>query len=201
MIVSAAVVLLLLIGGLIYWNISSTQADTALGAAMDTYDGPLAQPGAPAEAGAYQSAGERSKAANQKFTEVARQYGWLAQGGKAHYFAGLTDLDLGQTAQAETELKTAAGSWDHNLSNLANLALAGLYHKTNRDSQAIDLYTALVAKPSATVSAGAAQLDLASLYAETGKLDQARALWAKVKDSDKDGPAGQIATQKLGGRE
>jgi predicted negative regulator of RcsB-dependent stress response len=55
------------------------------------------------------------------------------------------------------------------------------------------------AKPSETVSASVAQLDLADLYAETGKQDQARALWAKVKDADKDGAAGQIATQKLAG--
>ena len=201
MIASAAVVLLLLIGGLIYWNVSSTSADTALGAALDIYGAPLAQPGAPAEAGIFQSSGDRTKAANEKFIEVARQYGWLPEGAKAHYFVGLTDLNMGQNAPAETELKTAAGSWDHNLSNLAKLALAGLYHKTGRDSQAIDLYNALAAKPSVTVSTGVAQLDLASLYAETGKLDQARDLWAKIKDSDKDGPAGQIATQKLAGRE
>ena len=64
------------------------------------------------------------------------------QGAKAHYFAGITDQELGQTASAETELKTAAGSWDHNLANLAKLALAGLYHQTARDPQAIDLYNA-----------------------------------------------------------
>jgi hypothetical protein len=42
-----------------------------------------------------------------------------------------------------------------------------------------------------------AQLDLADLYAVEGKQDQARALWAKVKDADKDGAAGQVAAQKL----
>jgi len=200
MIVSGAVVLLLLVGGLIYWNVSSTHADSALGAALDTYDAPLAQPGAPAEIGIYPTASERSKAANQQFAAVAKEYGWLPQGAKAHYFAGITDQELGQTAQAETELKTAAGSWDRNLSNLANLALARLYHQTGRDGQAIDLYNALAAKPSETVSASVAQLDLAALYEATGKQDQARALWAKVKDSDKDGAAGQIATQKLAGK-
>jgi predicted negative regulator of RcsB-dependent stress response len=200
MVISAAVVLVLCIGGLIYWNVSSTKADSALGAALDTYDAPLAQPGAPAEIGIYPTASERSKAANQQFAAVAKEYGWLPQGAKAHYFAGITDQELGQTAQAETELKTAAGSWDRNLSNLANLALARLYHQTGRDGQAIDLYNALAAKPSETVSASVAQLDLAALYEATGKQDQARALWAKVKDSDKDGAAGQIATQKLAGK-
>jgi len=50
-------------------------------------------------------------------------------------------------------LKVAAKAWDRNLSNLAKLALAGLYHQTNRDGEAIDLYNALAAKPSDTVSA------------------------------------------------
>jgi len=47
------------------------------------------------------------------------------------------------------------------------------------------------------VSTAVAQLDLADLYAAEGKQDQARALWAKVKDADKDGAAASIATQKL----
>ena len=63
-------------------------------------------------------------------------------------------------------------AWERNLSNLAKLALAGLYHQTNRDAQAIDLYNAMVAKPSETVSAAVAQLDLADLYAATGKQDR-----------------------------
>ena len=57
-----------------------------------------------------------------------------------------------------------------------------------------------MAKPSTTVPATTAQLALADLYAATGKQDQARALWAKVKDSDKDGMAGSLATQKLSGK-
>jgi predicted negative regulator of RcsB-dependent stress response len=112
----------------------------------------------------------------------------------------VTDAVLGRSGPAETELKAAADAWDHNLSNLAKLALAGLYHQTNRDAQAIDLYNAISAKPSVTVSAAVAQLDLADLYAASGKRDMARVLWAKVKDADKDGAAGSIAAQKLTGQ-
>ncbi|HEY1159128.1 MAG TPA: coatomer subunit epsilon [Terracidiphilus sp.] len=198
--ISAAVVLAVVVGGLIFWSLRSAAADSALGAALDTYDAALAVPGAPAENGVYATAADRSKAANKQFVAVAQQYGWLPEGAKAHYFAGITDQELGQTASAETELKQAAGAWnwgDRNLSNLAKLALAGLYHRTARDAQAIDLYNALAAKPSETVSASVAQLDLADLYAAAGKQDQARAIWAKVKDADKDGAAGSIAAQKL----
>jgi Tfp pilus assembly protein FimV len=59
----------------------------------------------------------------------------------------------------------------------------------------------LIAKPSVTVPEGEAQLDLASLYVDEGKQDQARALWAKVKDADKTGAAGSIASQKLTGKQ
>jgi tetratricopeptide (TPR) repeat protein len=197
-VVSVAAVVILLGGGLAYWNIRSTASEVALGAALDIYTAPLAQPGAPPESGVYPTAGERSKVANEKFVAAAKDFGWLPEGSKAHYFAGVTYQELGQTASAETELKAAAGSWDRNLSNLAKLALASLYHQTARDAQAIELYNALVAKPSETVSAGVVQLALADLYAAQGKQDQARALWAKVKDADKDGAAGSIAAQRLG---
>ncbi len=196
-VVSAVVVVVLAIAAVVFFNVRGSAADSALGAALDTYSAPLAQPGAPAESGVYASASDRSKAANKQFVTVVAQYGWMPQGSKAHYFAGVTYQDLGQTASAETELKAASGSWDRNLSNLAKLALANLYHSTARDAQAIEIYTALAAKPSETVSAGVAQLDLADLYAAAGKQDQARALWAKVKDSDKEGAAGSIAAQKL----
>ena len=197
--ITAGAALVLGAAVLIFWNVREASANAALGAAMDTYSAFLAEPGAPPQKGTFPSAAERSKAANQQFVAVANQYSWLPQGAKAEYFAGVTYQELGQNGQAETELKKAADSWDRNLSNLARQALASLYHQTGRDTQAIDLYNAIVAKPSETVSAGAAQLALADLYVATGKQDQARALWAKVKDSDKDGAAGSIAAQKLAG--
>jgi tetratricopeptide (TPR) repeat protein len=200
----AVVVLAVIVGGLIFWNLRTTTADSALGAALDTYDAALATPGAPAENGVYSTAADRSRAANKQFLDAAQKYGWLPQGAKAHYFAGITDQELGQTAAAETELKQAAAglNWgDRNLSNLAKLALANIYHQSSRDPQAIDLFNQLIAKPSETVSASVAELDLADLYAAAGNQGQARALWAKVKDADKDGAAGSIATQKLAAKQ
>ncbi|HUV69273.1 MAG TPA: hypothetical protein VMW15_06390 [Terracidiphilus sp.] len=195
------IALILVVGGLIFWNIRSAAADTALGAALDTYTGPLAQPGLPAGNGVYATAADRSKAANTQFANVAQQYGWLPQGTKAHYFVGITDAELGQNASAEAELKIAAGSWNRNMANLAKLALAGVYRQTARDPQAIAIYNELVSKPSQTVSAAVAQLALADLYVTEGKQDQARALWAKVKDADKDGAAGAVAAQKLAAKQ
>jgi len=195
--VISGVIVALAVGGSIYWNARTSAADAALGQAIDLYDTPLALPAAPPEAGVYTTAAARAKEANREFVAIAHDFSGLPEAAKARYFAGVTSIELGQDGNAETELKAAAGSWDRNLANLAKLALAGLYRQTNRDSQAISLYNELAAKPSTTVSAGVAQLDLADLYVAEGKADQARALWAKVKDADKDGAAGQIAEQKL----
>lgn len=199
-VVTAAIVIVVVVGALVFWSMKTTAADRALGAALDLYSTPLAVPGAPPEKNVYNSAADRAKEANREFVAVANDFGWLGAGAKAHYFAGVTYQELGLTGSAESELKTASGSWDRNLSNLAKIALAGVYRQTGRDAQAIDLYNAVAAMPSTTVPAAVAQLDLADLYVSTGKQDQARAIWAKVKDSDKDGMAGSIATQKLSGK-
>ena len=200
-VISAVVVVAICLGILIYRSVRSAAADQALGAALNVYTATLAEAGTTAAQGEYTSAEARAKEANRQFVAVAHDFSWLPQGSKARYFAGITYEDLGQNDAAEKELKTVAGSWNRDLSNLAKLALAGLYHNTARDDQAIKLYEALAGKPSTTVSASVAQLDLASLYADQGKQDQARALWAKVKDADKDGEAGSIAAQKLAAKQ
>jgi len=195
--IAVVAVLALLIAGVILYNQRSESAETALGAALDVYTAQLAPPGAPAQKDVYSTSADRAKAANLKFVAVANQYGMISAGKKAHYFAGLTYQELGQTASAETELKAAASSWDSNLSSLAKFALAGFYHQTSRDPQAIELYNALVAKPTQAVPAYTAQLALADVYAASGKTDQAKQIWAKIKDADKTGPAGSMAAEKL----
>ncbi len=198
--ITAGAVLVVGIGALTYWALRTSAADAALGSALDVYTTPLAIPGAPPEPGVYSTSADRAKEANREFVAVAHDFGWLPEGTKAHYFAGVTFEEMGQTGSAESELTIASHSWDRNLANLAKLALAGLYRQTGRDNEAADLYNQIVAKPSTTVSVGVAQLDLADLYASEGKQDQARALWAKVRDADKEGAAGQIAAQKLIGK-
>ena len=198
--ITIGVAVIVVVGVAVIVGLKSATANVVLGSALDVYSAPLLPPGAPPESGVYATAAERSKAANQKFVAMADEYGWLPQGTKAHYFAGITYEEMGQNGPAETELKKAADAWDRNIANLAKVALASLYHQTNRDAQAIDLYNGIAAKPSVTVSAAVAQLDLADLYVATGKRDMARVLWAKVRDSDKDGAAGSIAAQKLSGQ-
>lgn len=199
--VTVVLALLIVVGGGMFWSMRSSAADTALGAAMDLYSTPLATPGAPAEPNVYSTTAERAKAANAQFQAVADKYGMMKQGKMAKYFLGLTYEEMGQNSNAEAALKDVAGSWDRNVANLAKIALAGFYQQNGRTNDAVDLYNQVIAKPSTTVSASVAQLDLADLYAAQGKQDQAKALWAKVQDADKEGAAGSIAAQKLGAKQ
>ncbi|MFZ0303897.1 MAG: coatomer subunit epsilon, partial [Terracidiphilus sp.] len=155
-VISGAVALVLVVSGSVYWNMRTSAAEQALGSALDVYTEPLAEPGVP-DSGTYTTAVGRATEANREFVAIAHNFSGLPETAKAHYFAGVTYMDLGQNGPAETELKAAAGSWSRNIANLAKLALAGLYHQTGRDSDAINVYNGLVAKPSVTVSAAAAQ--------------------------------------------
>jgi predicted negative regulator of RcsB-dependent stress response len=195
-----ALVLIGLVIGITVWQQHRTeQVSNAFGAAMSTYTAPLNQPGAPALPGGYPSANARAAAAHKSFEEVASRYSSTKVGKMARYFAGLTAIEMGNPNGAEGDLKAVADSSDRNLSNLAKLALAGLYQSSKRESQAAELYQQLISKPSTTGPATTAELQLAALYEQTAP-DKAKALYAKIKDQDKTGAAGQQASQKLGGQ-
>jgi tetratricopeptide (TPR) repeat protein len=166
---------------------------------MQAYQTPLAQPGqaVPPGVDTYPSIAERAKAAGALFQAVADKYGMTPDGRNALYFAGITYIEAGQNQQAEDSLKKVAGGWNGDLAALAKFALAQLYRNTGRDSQAIDLYTQLSAKSAATVPYGLAQLQLADTYESEGKADDARKIYASLKDKDPKGPAGIAAAGKL----
>jgi tetratricopeptide (TPR) repeat protein len=194
--IALVVVLIAIVGAAAAYEHRSSEASVALGQALEIYNSPLRQPGEPADDGSYVSTADRAKVANQQFNDVASHYGSLEAGRTARYFAGLTAIDLGKNAEAESNLKQVASSYHKDLAALAKVALAGLYIKTGRNSDAIDLYKQLIAKPTDTVPASAAQLQLAQLY-ETTDPQQAKQIYAVLKDKDKTTAAGQIATQKL----
>jgi tetratricopeptide (TPR) repeat protein len=193
-----AVIVVVVLSAIIY-NSRSESASAAFGAAMQAYQTPLAQPEQPAPAGmkTYTTTVERAKAANALFSDVANKYGMTPAGQNARYFVGLTDIESGQTQAAEDTLKKVAGGWDSNLAGLAKFALAQLYRDSGRDPQAIDLYNELIKKPTTTVPAGLAQLQLADVYQSEGKTDLAKKQLADLKDKDAKGTAGAIAAEKL----
>ena len=198
-----AIIVLLVLVGVIY-NRRSDAAATGFGEGMQVFQSPLAVAGQPPMPGVktYASVAERAMAANKVFANVADHYGMTKDGKNARYFVGLTAMEAGQNQTAESTLQAVANGWDKDLSNLAKLALADLYHQTARDGQAIELYNQLTANPSSTVPASTAQISLAELYTAEGKTEQARKIYAQLKDKDKDakgqpGVASTIASQKL----
>ncbi len=201
-IVSAAVLLVVILVAVlsivIYQN-RSEKASEAFGAAMQTYQTPLAAPGQQVPPGVktFASVTDRAKASSDQFMQVSKQYGSTPDGKNALYFAGLTYIEAGQNATAEETLKKVAGGWNHDLSDLAKLALAQMYRQTARDAQAIDLYNQIAAKPSTSVPAGIAKLQLADLYMGENKPEDARKIYAELKDKDGKSAAGIIAAQKL----
>jgi predicted negative regulator of RcsB-dependent stress response len=195
-VIAAVICLAIVVAGLVLYGKRSAAAELALGEAMDTYNTPLAQPGQPATPGerTFSTAAERAKLANQQFVQIANQYGLFEAGKTARYFAGLTAIDMGQTGTAETYLKQVANGHDAALASLAKLALANLYQQTNRSGQAAELLQQLISKPTSTVPADAARLQLAALYEKTNPAEANR-IYAQLKSSKT--AAGEIAAQKL----
>jgi tetratricopeptide (TPR) repeat protein len=193
------VVIIVLVGGFVFFSSRSEQASVAFGAAMQEYQAPLALPGQPVPAGmkTYASVAERAKAANALFLAAADKYSITPAGKNSRYFVGLTYMEAGENASAESTFKQVASGWNSDLAGLANLALAQLYRQTCRTAQAIEVYNQLAAKPSTTVPAGLAQLQLAELYEAQGQPDAAKKIYAQLKDKDAKGAAGQLAAQKL----
>ena len=193
-----AVIVIVVLGAVIYNN-RSDSASVAFGAAMQAYQTPLAQPDQPVPPGVktYSSTAERAKAAGAQFADVANKYGMTPAGRNALYFEGLTQIESGQTQQAEDTLKKVSSSWDSNLAGLAKFALAQLYRDSGRNDQAIELYQDLMKKPTTTVPAGLAQLQLADVYQAEGKPDLAKKQLADLQDKDAKGPAGALAKEKL----
>ena len=186
------------VGSILLYQHRQEEAAVAFGSAMDIYSSPVAQPGTPQQPGVrtYPTSAARAQAAHAQFASVADKFGWTSAGKNALYFSGLTDMEMGKTAEAETTLKKAARDGDKNLAALANLALVSLYQKTGRMADAINLLNHLAAKPATTVPASEAKLELASIYEKTNP-EQAKQIYAQLKDKDAQTAAGQIAAQKL----
>ena len=198
-----AVVALIVIGGVFAFLGShrAEAANEALAAAMQTYDAPINTPEQPVPPGtrSFNSLEDRAKAANGEFAAVANKYGMTDAGRNALYLEGVTAMQTGQNATAETLLKKSAGSWNHDVSTLAAMALAGLYRGTARESLAVEQYNKVIAKPSTLVPAGLAQLELADMYEADGKTADAKKIYAQIKDKDPKSASAEIATKKLSG--
>ncbi|MGC1869582.1 MAG: tetratricopeptide repeat protein [Acidobacteriaceae bacterium] len=200
LLVSGLVVAVLVIGisSILFYQHRQEEASVAFGAAMDVYSAPVNQPGTPPQPGVrtFPSAVARAKTANAEFLKVADSFGSTDAGKNALYFAGLTYMEMGNTASAEATLKKVEDHGDANLSSLADMALVSLYRQNGRTSDAIAMLKKLIAHPTTAVPVGQSKLELASVYEQTNPA-QAKQIYAQLKDKDTKTTAGQIAAQKL----
>jgi len=200
----ALLLILVIVGGYSLYQHRTAEAQTAFGEAMQVYQTPIVRPDQPLPPGmkAFNTAKERAEKANALFTQAANQYGMTEPGKNALYFSGLTYMEAGQNSQAEETLKKVASSFNGDAAALGKDALAQLYAQTGREGQAVTLYQELAKGHATTVPPDLAQLQLADMYAAEGKTEQARQIYAQIKDRDK-GPKGkpgiaaQVASQKL----
>ena len=198
-VIAVVVVLALIIGGWAFINYRDQQAKGELASAIQKYDAPVRPAGTPATPDilSYASSQERAKAANAEFTHIADKYSFTQSSRLARYFEGVTLHDMGDNAGAEKALSEVADSRYKEIASLAKLALASIYHDTNRDPQAIEIYKQLADHPTLSVGKGTAQFLLASLYEEVHQPDQARTLYQQMQKENPSTPVAQLASQRL----
>jgi tetratricopeptide (TPR) repeat protein len=198
-VVAIVVLFALVIGGWAFINYRDQQASSELAGAMQKYDAPIRPAGTPATPDmlSYGSSQERAKAANADFTRIADKYTFTQSSRVARYFEGITLHDMGDNAGAEKNLKEVADSRYKEIASLAKLALASIYHDTNRDPQAIEIYKQLADHPTVSAGRSSAQFLLASLYEEDHQPDEARKLYQQIRKENPSSPADQLASQRL----
>jgi len=193
------VVVAIILGGWAFINYRDQQARVELATAIQKYSAPVRPAGTPAtpDTLSFASSEERAKVTNAEFTHIADKYRFTQSSAVARYFEGVTSHELGDNAGAEKTLQQVADGRYKDIAGLAKLALAAIYHDTNRDPQAIAIYKELAEHPSASVGKNTAQFLLASLYEETNQPAQARSLYEQMLKESPTSPAAQMATQRL----
>ena len=202
LLVAGAIVLALaaiVVGGWYYLSQQDQKASVDFSRAIRTLDTPVRPPNMPPQPDnpSFASSKERATAAHKQFQEIADKYPHTHAADFAHYFLGLTSSDMGDNAAAERELQQVASYRNADLSALAKFALATVYRNTNREKQAIDVYKQIVAKPTATVSKVAAQMELAATYQAANQPLEAKRLYEQIQKENPASEASQLASAKL----
>ena len=186
-------------GSWYYLNQQDQQASVEFSQAIRTLDTPIRPPNMPAQADnpSFASTKERAQAARKQFQQIVDKYPHTHAADFAHYFLGLTANDMGDNTAAERELQSVASYHNAELAALGKFALASVYRNTNRDKQAIDLYKAIVAKPTSTVGKVAAQMELAATYQSSNQPLEAKRVYEQIQKENPATEVAQVATAKL----
>jgi len=199
----SVVVAVILIGGVAggwyYLNVQDEKASLDLNQAVRTLGTQLRPAGSPEQPDfpTFTSAKERAEAAQKKFQAIVDNYPHTRTADMAHYFLGVTAVELSDNAAAERNFKQVASAGNREVASLAKDALASLYGQTNRTKEAVALYQELINKPTTSVSKVTAQLQLAELYQNANQPLDAKRIYEQIKKENPSSEAGELATQKL----
>jgi TolA-binding protein len=199
----SVVVAVILIGGVAggwyYLNLQDEKASLDLNQAVRTLGTQLRPAGTPEQPDfpTFTSAQERAQAAQKKFQAIVDNYPHTRTADMAHYFLGVTAVQLSDNAAAERHFKQVSSAGNREVASLAKDALASLYGQTNRTKDAIALYQELINKPTTSVSKVTAQLQLAELYQAANQPLDAKRIYEQIKKENPSSEAGELAAQKL----
>jgi tetratricopeptide (TPR) repeat protein len=202
-IIVALIVAILVIGGALggwyYLNAQDQKASLDLSQAVRTMDTQLRPAGTPEQPDfpTFTSAKERAQAAQKQFQAIIDKYPHTRTADMAHYFVGVTSVEMGDNAAAERDFKDVSSRGNRQVASLAKDALAGLYANTGRIKEAVPLYDELIKKPTDSVSKVTAQLQLAEAYQNNNQPLDAKRLYEQIKKENPSQEAGQLASQKL----
>ena len=193
------VILALVLGGWAYINYRDQQAREQLAQAIQKFNEPVRPAGTPASPDfpSYGSNEERGKATNAEFVRIADKYSYTQSSAVARYFAGISARDMGDNATSQKDLEEVAGSRYPEIASLAKFALAGMYHDSGKNQQAVDSYKQLIDHPTISVGKSTSQFALASLYQSTGKPDEAKHLYEQMQKEAPGTMVAQLANQRL----
>ncbi len=195
--VVAILVVLGLVGGGIFWYITSQQeqATNALGRALVIYNAPVVPPGTPKEGSAttFNSDQERLIASKDAFYAISDHYGWTESGQYARYLAGLAEKELGNDKVAEDQLRALSNTRRRDLAALAKYSLAAVYRDEKRDQDAINLLQTLIDKPAVSVPKANAQFAIADIYVSEHQPDKAKVIYDQIAKDNPKNVVGQIA--------
>ena len=171
--VAAAVVL-----GLVIWIIyswsgrTSSEAQTALGKAIETSQAPISEtpPVAGSNQKTFKTIRERSDASINAFQAVADKFGGPA-GEKAKYFIAVNRLLIDRPAGTQELESLASGGGE--VGTLAKFALAQVRADDGKTDEAIKLYQELAASSDPVVAKETVQFELAKQYEKAGRKDDA----------------------------
>ena len=129
----------------------------------------------------FPTQGERDKAVNKAFTDLATKYPGTDEGLIAEFFLGTNAADKGRLAEADKRLKEVADS-STPYSALAKESLAQVYAAEGKQADAEKLLQSLIDHPTPMVSKESATIVLAELI-ESRDPQRARKLLEPLRSS------------------